>query len=598
MALQSSGNSISFQNIIDEFGENDTKSMGEYRVSQTVGGLLNQPLDTGIPQSGPIKFSEFYSKRLNVVIDYHSGSQENRPNDAMTKYDQAADEGTVGTSDGNWTVIGGFRNPPTNTSGTKSRIHVNKTIGSSKSSINHCAVRTGSDWESGTVLTVEVGPSGKIYGAGGNGGEGGTGESEGAGNGKRNGEAGSDGSSALGIQYSGTSIINNGEITAGYGGGGGGGYRKVEREEWFSGPVYQAGGGGGGGGQGLPSGLGGAGASGVNTFEEETFSGLDNSDPPQSNATASNKVTVDPMSEISSIDNFKNNPDSDRTAGTYNIGASDYTAQGSGSDATFTVVVSGTGNANVSIVNGGKGYAVNNTITIPNSNLGNGTDENGDPAADLKFDVAGISSTYTFRRNGTNIGTNNDGNPITVGTVGAVGTKRYFRVTSDPDDGEDPAETGQPVPQTDNAPNNQIWAIREFTVVQGSSSPTVATNGTATAGGNGGDGAESSQSHGGGGGGGGSNGTGGEGGMSSGENDGANGTTSSGGAGELGRHTGGIEGENNVQGQGGSGGVSGAAIRRTSGITVTISNAANSASFGSGAQTGEIDGSQTATGVS
>ena len=41
------------------------------------------------------------------------------------------------------------------------------------SNVNNCAVRTGS-FETGTVVTVEVGSSGAIYGAGGNGGEAGT----------------------------------------------------------------------------------------------------------------------------------------------------------------------------------------------------------------------------------------------------------------------------------------------------------------------------------------------------------------------------------------------------------------------------------------
>ena len=101
--------------------------------------------------------------------------------------------------------------------------------------------------------------------------------------------------------------------------------------------------------------------------------------------------------------------------------------------------------------------------------------------------------------------------------------------------------------------------------------------------GNGGNGGENSQAHGGGGGGGGSNGTGGEGGNN---NDGGNGTSSSGGNGADGTHTGSIEGENNVLGEGGTGGGNGAAIRRTSGITVNITNNAT------------ITGADNATGVS
>ena len=355
MAVKASGSPLAFSEIEAEFGQNSDRDLGEYRVSQTIGGLSNQPLDTSIPQSGAIKFSDFYSKRLNVVIDYHSGSTENKPSDAKTRYDASAGTGTH-------TVIGGFATRPANSSGTKTRIHVNKEIGSATGNVNNCAVRTGTGWNAGTVLTVEVGSSGAIYGAGGNGGEAGTGSGA-------NGENGGDGSSGLGVQFSGTTVINNGVISAGYGGGGGGGYRKVEKEEMFSGPVYAANGGGGGGGQGLPAGEG---------------------------------------------------------------------------------------------IDGG-------------------------------------------------------------------------------------------------------------------------ADGTTTAGGNGGNGGENNQAHGGGGGGGGSNGTGGEGGNN---NDGGNGTSSSGGNGAAGTHTGSIEGENNVQGSGGSGGSNGAAIRRTSGITVNITNNAT------------ITGSQTATGVS
>ena len=164
MAVKASGSSLAFSEIEAEFGQNSDRDLGEYRVSQTVGGLSNQPLDTNIPQSGAIKFSDFYSKRLNVVIDYHSGSTENRPSDARTKYQ-------AGSTSGNRTVIGGFRDRISgNSSGSKVRIHVNKTIGSAVGNVNNCAVRTGTTWEPGTVLSVEVGSSGLISGAGGDGG--------------------------------------------------------------------------------------------------------------------------------------------------------------------------------------------------------------------------------------------------------------------------------------------------------------------------------------------------------------------------------------------------------------------------------------------
>ncbi|BCU98104.1 MAG: hypothetical protein CM15mV20_1980 [uncultured marine virus] len=104
MAVKSSGSPLSFSEIETEFGQNSDRDLGEYRVSQTVGGLSNQPLDTGIPQSGEIKFSDFYSKRLNVIIDYHSGSTENRPDEARTKYQAASKSGNRTV-----TVFGGFK---------------------------------------------------------------------------------------------------------------------------------------------------------------------------------------------------------------------------------------------------------------------------------------------------------------------------------------------------------------------------------------------------------------------------------------------------------------------------------------------------------
>ena len=265
MAVKSSGSPLAFSEIEAEFGQNSDRDLGEYRVSQTVGGLSNQPLDTSIPQSGAIKFSDFYTKRLNVVIDYHSGSSENRPSDARTKYQN-------GSASGNRTVIGGFKDRISgNSSGSKVRIHVNKTIGSAVGNINNCAVRTGS-FETGTVVTVEVGSSGAIYGAGGDGGEAGTSD------GDKDGDNGGSGSSGLGVQFTGTTVINNGTISAGYGGGGGGGYRKVEREEMFGGPVYSASGGGGGGGQGLPAGEGiDGGADGTTTAGGNGGNGGENS---------------------------------------------------------------------------------------------------------------------------------------------------------------------------------------------------------------------------------------------------------------------------------------------------------------------------------
>ena len=70
MAIKSSGSSLAFSEIEAEFGANGSRSLGAYRLSQSV-GALSLPLDTGIPTSGQIKFSDFYSKKLNVVDDMY-----------------------------------------------------------------------------------------------------------------------------------------------------------------------------------------------------------------------------------------------------------------------------------------------------------------------------------------------------------------------------------------------------------------------------------------------------------------------------------------------------------------------------------------------
>ena len=222
MALQSSGQ-ISFSQIADEFGVPSGNRLGSYRVVESVGSLSNLPLDSGIPQSGQIRFTDFYSKRLNIVVDCYSGSTEFRVN-ARAKY-----------NNNNLRVIGGFRGAPGSGSGKKIFINVNKTFGSASGSVSNVALRTGS-WESGTTLQLDIGSSGQIFGAGGQGGN-------------ANGGAGGNGTSALGIEYSGATLINNGYIQCGYGGGGAGGNAANDPDK----NQQDAGssGGGGGGGAGL-----------------------------------------------------------------------------------------------------------------------------------------------------------------------------------------------------------------------------------------------------------------------------------------------------------------------------------------------------------
>ena len=252
MALQSSGQ-ISFSNIINEFGQPPGKNLGAYRVSQSVGALSNLGLDNNdslnatIPQSGTIKFSDFYSKKLNIVVNYHTGGTETQPQNGYQRY-QA----------NNVTVIGGFRGRPSNPNGKKVYIHVNKTIRNNRNSDRtRCALKTGQSWN-GAELRVDVGGSGRIFGAGGSGGRGHPGGSS-----DSEAEAGGNGNSALGLTYSARVNVMGGGVIAGGGGGGGGGggSRQEDRRRDRS-----AGGGGGGGGAGNDEGQGGGVSGGGGRF--------------------------------------------------------------------------------------------------------------------------------------------------------------------------------------------------------------------------------------------------------------------------------------------------------------------------------------------
>ena len=261
MALQASGgnppvNSISFGQIEGEFGQNGSRSLGGYRMNDlNIGALTEVSLDrdgaginanSQIPvDNQTIRFSDFFSSRLNVIIDCHTSNQ-NRVNAKNDKYNET-------NASGNFTVVGGGAKP-SNTSGKKIIIHVTKQIGSAAGEINTCALRTGT-WNNGTDLRVEVAENGIIAGAGGNGGRGGGGSPGPAG-----GENGGDGNSGLGIEYTGSATVvtteGNGKIVGGGGGGAGGGsgYGKTERSPK---PTLRGEGGGGGGGAGIPAGEGG-----------------------------------------------------------------------------------------------------------------------------------------------------------------------------------------------------------------------------------------------------------------------------------------------------------------------------------------------------
>ena len=234
MTIKASGTQLGFQEIEAEFGAQSPRSLGSYRHTQTVNGLVFNGIDSGIPTSGEIKFSDFYSKSLNIVVDCFSGGDEFRINAKNNKWNN------------NSIVI---INPSTvskKEEGTKITIRVNKKFGSDKSQDTNCALRTGT-WSSPASVVVDLGSNAKILGAGGNGGRGADGITN-------PGVDGGDGSSGLGIEHQGT-IVNyrsGSVIGAGFGGGGGGGRETSKNDR-------RAGGGGGGGGAGFPFGTGGEG---------------------------------------------------------------------------------------------------------------------------------------------------------------------------------------------------------------------------------------------------------------------------------------------------------------------------------------------------
>jgi len=241
MALTASG-TIKYSEIIAEFGTPNSGGLGEFRLSENVGTLTNLPLDTGVPQSGQIKFSDFYSKRLNQVVDLHSIGNSTTRQNAKDRW-----------NNGNVHIVGSTKTgktQPPDTVEDRVIINVNATISSVKGTQTHCALRTG-NWDTNTTLEIEIGTSGKLYGSGGDGGSGGSAN-------ETDGTDGQTGSSALGIEYPCT-VNNLGVIQSGYGGGGGGGgnTRTTGGGKKSGATTNGSSGGGGGGGAGSPAGVGG-----------------------------------------------------------------------------------------------------------------------------------------------------------------------------------------------------------------------------------------------------------------------------------------------------------------------------------------------------
>ena len=258
---------ISASDIINEFGNSNSNggmSLGAYRqhkltngnlsnYPQTVNGISFSRLDTGVPVSGQIKYSDLRNKKLNFVVDYQSFSADRSNSTAHVDMQ-------VRWQQGNNATVGNFKVAPTDSGswngGKKVFIHVNKTFGSiTDNNRNVVALRTGQNWPDNTEMVIEVGSSGKIFGAGGRGGHGSNGSGDG-------GDA-ENGNSALGIDITTNSggkscniiVRNGGYIQCGFEGGGGGGGFYDDPNKSSQDPVIS--GGGGGGGAGRPAGVGG-----------------------------------------------------------------------------------------------------------------------------------------------------------------------------------------------------------------------------------------------------------------------------------------------------------------------------------------------------
>ena len=241
MTIKASGSSLSFSEIAAEHGFPPRRNLGAYRMSKNIGSLTNLPLAEGIPQSGEIKFSDFYSTRLKtVLLTYLSYTGFN----ARSRYLNRTYAETVG----------GFISPPSNSSGKKVIINVNNIVASVNDTTRTQAAFNTGNWDADTTLTMIVASSGDIYGRGGRGGDGDQG-------GVRDGQTGT---SALRIEYP-ITITNNGTIQTGYGGGGGGGGAGSQTGGKKSRRTWSASGGGGGGGAGFYGGGGGNRGSGTSS---------------------------------------------------------------------------------------------------------------------------------------------------------------------------------------------------------------------------------------------------------------------------------------------------------------------------------------------
>jgi hypothetical protein len=220
--MLSLSSNLGFSNIETEFGQNPTRSLGAYRISQTISSsygdsyvasyLHNLPLDDGIPQSGTISFGNFLGKRLNVVQEIpNTGSNLM---DVNSQYYVSQYYNTNSTQWGAYTVIGGFKSLYFNE--IKLLVFINCRIGTDPNlDPGHAAYSVG-DLGNHTIAKIIIGPTGELYGAGGAGGNFHPGLLIGT---------GTPGTNAILIDHP-SILINYGYIQAGFGGGGAGAWRE------------------------------------------------------------------------------------------------------------------------------------------------------------------------------------------------------------------------------------------------------------------------------------------------------------------------------------------------------------------------------------
>jgi hypothetical protein len=118
--------------------------------------------------------------------------------------------------------------------------------------------------------------------------------------------------------------------------------------------------------------------------------------------------TIFTVGAISTVNNISA-ADTNRIQGTYTIDNSDYSSPSgdSGTGATFSVDIDGTGAASITITNGGTGYYLNDTITISNANLG-GVDASVDNlTSGVQYEIVRVGTTdfTTLGAADSNVGT-------------------------------------------------------------------------------------------------------------------------------------------------------------------------------------------------